>query len=70
MHDVAADTQQTDDVGVFRSNLSKEYLLVAQAFGLKQGDLLALCDRAIGAIFGDEKEKARLRYAISEMRVE
>ncbi|KAL8822225.1 MAG: hypothetical protein Q9191_007034 [Dirinaria sp. TL-2023a] len=60
----------TDDLGIFCSNLSNEYLLVAQAFGLSQGDSLALCDRAIDAIFGDEKEKARLRHAISEMRVE
>lgn len=60
----------TDDVGVFCSSLSTEYLLVAQAFGFNQVELLALCSRAVDAIFGEEEEKARLRRAISVMRVQ
>lgn len=52
---------ETDDVGVFNSKLSNEYLLVAQAFNLSRDDLIDLCSRAIEAIFGDEHEKQRLR---------
>ena len=63
-----ADSRQTDDVGVFCSNLSDEYLLVAQAFGLNQRELLALCSRAIDGISAGDDEKARLTHAISEMR--
>lgn len=54
---------QTDDVGVFGSELSNEYLIIAQAFGLKASDLRALSKRAIDAIFGGEEEKERLRRA-------
>ena len=65
-----ADSRQTDDVGVFCSNLSDEYLLVAQAFGLNQRDLLALCSRGVETIFAGDDEKTRLRQAISEIGAE
>lgn len=56
---------QTDDIGVFCSLLSNEYLLAAQHFGLNRGDLLDMCRKAIDVIFGGEKEKERLRIALS-----
>ena len=55
----------TDDVGVFCSDLSNEYLIVAQAFGLDKSQLLALSSRAIDGIFGGDAEKERLRQAVS-----
>lgn len=59
---------QTDDVGVFDSKLSNEYLLVAQAFNLSRDDLINLCDRAVDAIFGDEHQKWRLWALIKDTR--
>ncbi len=57
---------QTDDVGVFGSTLSNEYLLVAEHFDLSRRDLLDLCGRGIETIFGGEGEKQRLRELIRE----
>ncbi|KAM3084498.1 hypothetical protein ACMFMF_001854 [Clarireedia jacksonii] len=51
----------TDDVGVFGSNLSNEYALIAEHFKL---DKQAICDLArsgIESIFGTEEDKQRLR---------
>ena len=63
-------SMQTDDVGVFDSKLSNEYLLVAQAFNLSRDDLISLCDRAVEAIFGDEYQKQRLWGLIKDARKE
>ncbi|KAL6720012.1 hypothetical protein ACLMJK_001933 [Lecanora helva] len=54
----------TDDVGIFGSKLSNEYLLVAQHFGLNRKQLRHLCYEGIDAIFGGEHEKDRLRQRI------
>ncbi|KAI9763904.1 MAG: hypothetical protein M1840_009016 [Geoglossum simile] len=51
----------TDDVGIFTSPLSNEYLLAARFFHLSRYELLDLCRGAIDAIFDDEREKERLR---------
>lgn len=59
---------QTDDVGVFGSSLSNEYLLVAQAFYLSRHDLINLCDRAVEAIFGDKHQKQRLWALVKDVR--
>lgn len=59
---------QTDDVGVFRSKLSNEYLLVSQAFNLGRGDLINLCDQAVEAIFGDTNQKHRLWALVENAR--
>lgn len=59
---------QTDDVGVFRSRLSNEYLLVAQAFNLSRDDLINLCDQAVEAIFGDKHQKQRLWALVGDAR--
>ncbi|KAL9126109.1 MAG: hypothetical protein Q9175_007969 [Cornicularia normoerica] len=58
----------TDDVGIFGSELSNEYLLIAQAFTLSQDDLISLCGRAVEAIFGDEHQKRRLRALVKDAR--
>ena len=59
---------QTDDVGVFGSKLSNEYLLIAHAFNLSRDNLIGLCDQAVEAIFGDEHQKQRLRGLIKDAR--
>lgn len=61
---------QTDDVGVFASKLSNEYLLVAHAFNLSRDDLFTLCDRAVEAIFGDMHQKQRLWASVRDAREE
>ncbi|EGP86108.1 unnamed protein product [Zymoseptoria tritici ST99CH_3D7] len=50
----------TDDVGIFGSPVSNEYLLAAQHFCLSQNDLVQLARRAVPSIFGDDEEKRRL----------
>ncbi|MCJ1240552.1 hypothetical protein MMC14_008556 [Varicellaria rhodocarpa] len=57
----------TDDVGVFSSPLSNEYLLAAEHFNLDRKALFELCKGAIEAIFGGEEEKMKLRVAVREM---
>ncbi|KAI5358628.1 putative adenosine deaminase domain, adenosine/adenine deaminase, metal-dependent hydrolase [Septoria linicola] len=54
----------TDDVGVFGSPLSHEYLLAAQHFYLSKPDLIELSRRAVSSIFGDIHEKARLQQLL------
>lgn len=51
---------QTDDVGVFGSPVSNEYLLAAQHFDLDGDDLIELSRSAVASIFGGDSEKARL----------
>lgn len=58
----------TDDVGVFGSTVSNEYLLAAEHFGLSQADLVAVARRGIEIIFGGEEEKERLRNLIDEFQ--
>lgn len=59
---------QTDDVGVFGSKLSNEYLLIAQAFNLSRDNMIDLCDQAVEAIFGDEHQKQRVRGLVKDAR--
>ena len=61
-------SMQTDDVGVFDSKLSNEYLLVARAFNLSRDDLINLCERAVEAIFGDKHQKQRLRTLVQNAK--
>lgn len=56
-----ADSEQTDDVGVFGSPLSNEYALVAKHFGLGRREICDLARGAIQVIFGSEEDKQRLR---------
>ena len=57
---------QTDDVGVFASPLSQEYALAAEHFDLTKQDLLGLSQSAVDCIFGDNKEKKRMRRLLDE----
>jgi adenosine deaminase len=50
----------TDDVGIFESGLSNEYLLVAEHFGLDCGQLVELSRGAVDVIFGGKEEKDRM----------
>ncbi|KAK7537834.1 hypothetical protein IWX47DRAFT_888156 [Phyllosticta citricarpa] len=51
----------TDDVGVFCSPLSQEYMLAMRHFGLTVEDVRGLCLGAVDIIFAEEEEKERLR---------
>ncbi|KAK3389168.1 adenosine deaminase [Podospora didyma] len=55
----------TDDVGIFQSSVSNEYLLAAKHFGLGRDDLAKLSRRAVDSIFGGEAEKDRMRKLLS-----
>lgn len=57
---------QTDDVGVFGSPVSNEYLLAAQHFELDGDDLIELSRSAVASIFGGDSEKARL-YSLLDL---
>jgi adenosine deaminase len=59
-------TWQTDDVGVFGSSLSNEYVLIAEHFGLNREEISELSKGAIGTIFGSEEDKERLRGLVWE----
>lgn len=61
-------SMQTDDVGVFGSKLSNEYLLVAEAFSLSRNDLFSLCERAVEVIFGGMQQKQRLWALVKDSR--
>lgn len=50
----------TDDVGIFESGLSNEYLLAAKHFGLDRAQLVELGRGAVDVIFGGEDEKKRM----------
>lgn len=56
---------KTDDVGIFCSPLSNEYLLAATHFGLRRREVVGLCEGAIEAVFGGEAEKERLRGLVA-----
>ncbi|KAK8172095.1 hypothetical protein BKA80DRAFT_196399 [Phyllosticta citrichinensis] len=51
----------TDDVGVFCSPLSQEYMLAIKHFGLSVEDVRELCLGAARISFGEKEEKERLR---------
>lgn len=50
----------TDDVGIFESGLSEEYVLAAEHFGLSRKQLWDLSRGAVDVMFGGEKEKERV----------
>lgn len=57
----------TDDVGIFGSPISNEYLLASQHFGLSRKDLAGLCRRAVPSIFGPPEEKSRLHMLLENV---
>ncbi|RAK98602.1 putative adenosine deaminase [Aspergillus ibericus CBS 121593] len=56
----------TDDVGFFCSPVSNEYLLAAEHFQLNRADVLNICRKSYGVIFGGEAEKERLRRLLDD----
>lgn len=72
MGNVFADTKilQTDDVGIFLSPLSQEYLLAAEHFGLNRDDLIDICKATSETIFASKDEAARIREKITAFRAE
>ncbi|KAI5842297.1 hypothetical protein BZA05DRAFT_412286 [Tricharina praecox] len=50
----------TDDVGIFSTSCSNEYLLVATHFGLSEQQLWELAFGAVNSIFADDVTKTRL----------
>lgn len=50
----------TDDVGVFESALSNEYLIAARAFGLARGQVVELAKRGARAGFAGRERMGRL----------
>ena len=59
---------QTDDVGIFQSTLSNEYLLASQHFGLTREDLCVLCEEGVKMIFASNDEKVNLRKRLDAVR--
>ncbi|EON69729.1 hypothetical protein W97_08991 [Coniosporium apollinis CBS 100218] len=60
----------TDDVGVFCSELSEEYRVAAEHFGLGHDDVRKLCESAVDMIFGSDAERARLSTLYTSLEVE
>jgi len=58
----------TDDVGVFCSQCSNEYVVVATHFGLSRLELWELSLQAIDVIFGDEAMKTTLRQRMVDWK--
>lgn len=52
---------QTDDKGVFSTDLSQEYQLAASTFGLSHEAVWKLSQQAIDCIFAPETVKQQLR---------
>nr|OQO23115.1 hypothetical protein B0A51_08645 [Rachicladosporium sp. CCFEE 5018]OQO24192.1 hypothetical protein B0A51_07830 [Rachicladosporium sp. CCFEE 5018] len=50
----------TDDVGVFESALSNEYLLAAEHFGLSKGEVVGLARKAISAAWAGKERMTKL----------
>ncbi|OJK04765.1 hypothetical protein ASPACDRAFT_109613 [Aspergillus aculeatus ATCC 16872] len=56
----------TDDVGFFCSPVSNEYRLAAEHFRLGRAEVLRLCRRSYGVIFGGAAEKERLHTLLDD----
>ena len=56
----------TDDVGIFGSTLSNEYLLAGQHFGLTQSDMIDLSRRAVSAAFVGRDRMMNLIHGFEE----
>lgn len=52
---------QTDDKGVFFSNVSDEYKLAAETFNLTRSELFEISIRSIDAVFGGDEIKNELK---------
>lgn len=61
-------SRQTDDKGVFCTDLSQEYQLAASTFGLTQEAVWRLSQQAIGYTFAPEPIKQRLEKKWAELK--
>jgi len=52
---------QTDDKGVFASDLSDEYSIVAQTFGLSNEEVWTLSEASIDQCFASDATKDQLK---------
>lgn len=59
---------QTDDKGVFCTDLSQEYQLAASAFGLRPDAVWTLSERAVDCIFAGDEVKQQLRQKWTELK--
>lgn len=57
-------TLQTDDFGVFSTNLTKELAIAAETFNLSFDDLIKLCHMAIDCSFALDDEKQLIHETI------
>ncbi|KAF4550222.1 Adenosine/AMP deaminase-like protein 1 [Elsinoe fawcettii] len=56
----------TDDVGIFESELSNEYALVMEHFGLSRKEIVELSRQAAGMVFAGEEVKKRIMGKLEE----
>lgn len=61
-------TSQTDDKGVFSTDLSQEYQLAASTFGLSRDAVWKLSQQAIDCIFAPDAVKQQLRQKWADMK--
>lgn len=59
---------QTDDKGVFCTDLSQEYQLAASTFGLSREAVWNLSEQAIDCIFAQDGVKQQLRHKWADMK--
>lgn len=59
---------QTDDKGVFSTDLSQEYELAASTFGLSRQAVWTLSQQAIDCIFAPEDVKQQLRQRWTDLK--
>lgn len=59
---------QTDDKGVFCTDLSQEYQLAASTFGLSREAVWDLSQQAIDCIFAQDGVKQQLRQKWADMK--
>lgn len=59
-HGQGTNALQTDDVGIFESELSHEYEVVMEHFGVSRREAIELGRQAAGVMFGGEEEKQRI----------
>lgn len=64
-------TLQTDDKGVFCTDLSQEYQLAASTFGLSRESVWNLSQQAIDCIFAEDgvKQQLRQKWAVLKPQV-
>jgi adenosine deaminase len=56
----------TDDVGVFGSESSEEYMLVAEHFGLDEEGLLGISRKAMGGALGSEEDRTAVLADVAQ----